>query len=740
MEFFALSGLVNAVAAIGLAAFIYSRSPQDPRHRTFGYFGISSAIWSFGYFLWHISETPEGALFNIRLLMAGAIFIPVTFLHHVLYLLKAVDSHRRLIIVNYGLGGIFFLSNLTPSFVSAVHPISIFPFWGIPGIAFHLCMLWWFGLVVYAHYLLAQAFLQERGLRRRQFLFLLVGSLIGYIGGATNFPLWYGIEVLPYGTVGFALYIALVAYTLMKFHWLDFSIYVEKSLSYFALMLLISQPVYPALLLAQKSVFGTINLRYSLVQLVLHIFTVMGAYHMKVGTKGAVARTILKGREMRLQVLEQFSAKVSHSQDLRELGSNIIETIGQGVGASHAALFIFDYDTDRFDRVASFGFSPDHPILNMQWTLTDDIPQLLLFAQNRVSVDELLQVHEKDSWEREIALELDRLGIGWCFPLFGNGQLLGFLALGPVGAELLRMLGGKAVWNTLIQESTLALENVVLRNEVRRSHHLLRQIDRCRSLEVMTRGLTQELETPLTSMKALVQLARLREDDMEFTKCMEKVVGRDLQTIKQLTNEIRGYVQSVSQALPSRVYVHEILDVSLAFLAAHPAFRKVLVEKAYFDALPALTIDRQGLLQAIFNGLLFFLKDGTVGERGLHVETKANLCSSGKTLVSVRFLWKTPETFPRFTLVSLEDMKKDDDHDDPSGLSPFDGLAVAGRIVQQQFGVFRLLISDGRIIGFQIDLPSAPLSAEEISRLAIPESPSPASLPVSPQGFTGRLS
>jgi hypothetical protein len=740
VEFFALSGLVNAVAAIGLAAFIYSRSPQDPRHQTFGYFGISTAIWSFGYFFWQISETPEGAIFNLRLLMAGAIFIPVTFLHHVLYLLKAVDSHRRLITVNYWLGAIFFFSNLTPYFVSAVHPISIFPFWGVPGIAFHLCMLWWFGLVVYAHYLLVQAFLQERGLRRRQFLFLLVGSMIGYIGGATNFPLWYGIEVLPYGTVGFALYIALVAYTLMKFHWLDFSIYVEKSLSYFVLMLLISQPVYPALLLAQKSVLGTINLRYSLVQLVLHVLTVIGAFHMKVGTKGAVARTILKGREMRLQVLEQFSSKVSHSQDLRELGSNIIETIGQGVGASHAVLFIFDFDSNRFEPVASFGFTPDHPIMNKQWTITDDIPQLLLFAQNRVSVDEFLQAHEKDPWEREIALELDRLGIGWCFPLFGNGQLLGFLALGPVSAELLQLLGGKAVWNTLIHESTLALENVVLRNEVSRSHQLLRQMDRCRSLEVMTRGLSQELEAPLTSMKALVQLARLREDDVEFAKCMEQVVGRDLRAIKQLTSEIRGYVQSVSQALPSQVYVHELLDVSLTFFAAHPVFRKVLVEKSYFDGLPAITSDRQGLLQAIFNGLLFFLKDDIVGESGLSIETKANLCSSGKILVTVRFLWKIHETSPRFTLVSLEDIKKDDYNDDPSGISPFDGLAMAGRIVQQQFGVFRLLISDGRIIGFQIDLPSAPLSAEEISCLALPESSSPASFPVSPRGGTGRLS
>ena len=139
--------------------------------------------------------------------------------------------------------------------------------------------------MVVAHVLLVQGYRKNRGLPRRQILYLLIGSAIGYIGGATNYPLWYGIEIIPYGTVGFGIYISIVAYTLLRFHWLDYSVHVEKGFSYFALLLLLSQPIYPVLLLAQKWVFGTINPQFAIIQLIAHLLMVVAAFQMKVGTK-----------------------------------------------------------------------------------------------------------------------------------------------------------------------------------------------------------------------------------------------------------------------------------------------------------------------------------------------------------------------------------------------------------------------------------------------------------------------
>ncbi|MEX2491117.1 MAG: histidine kinase N-terminal 7TM domain-containing protein [Nitrospirales bacterium] len=702
MQLFAISGLLNGLAAIGLAAFIYFRSPRDPRHWTFGLFGISTAIWSFGYFAWQISESETFALFNLRLLMAGAIFIPITFLHHVLYLLQKETGWKHAIKWNYIVGGIFLVFDATPFYIQNVQPISLFPYWGVPGLAFHFCLVWWIALVVVAHGLLLQAYLQKKGLARRQILYLLIGSTIGYVGGATNYPLWYGIEIIPYGTVGFGVYISIVAYTLLRFHWLDYSVYVEKGFSYFALLLLLSQPIYPVLLLAQIWVFGSINPQFAIIQLIFHLLTVVAAFQMKVGTKGAVARTIMKGRELRFQTITNFSLEVANIQSVPDLGAAILKAFGKRAKTSQAAIFSLQVHESRYKAIATIGFPPDHTLMGKGWAIFDDLPQWLLGTQSRLSLKEL---DLSDDWEKRIAQELEELDLELVYPIFGNQQLLGFLAFGSDSSEMVGKLGGKMVWDTLIQESALALENAILREENSRSENMLCQVDRLRSIEAMADGLTQELHNPLVSIKAFVQIAQLRQHDGEFMDKLHQIIGEDLGKIEELTQEIREYVKPLSRSLGEKVQINEVIDSCLVFVASNPSYHHILIEKDLSPHVPMIQIDRHRLMQAIFNGLLFLLKDsGTVAET-LTIETKVDSQAFGKNWFQMDIGWKSSLPTLNPTLVSVDSY-------DFAGIvgnipdpTMTQGVILAAQIIQRHFGNFRLLTGKTSIVGFQIQLP-----------------------------------
>ncbi|MGD9850025.1 MAG: histidine kinase N-terminal 7TM domain-containing protein [Nitrospirales bacterium] len=722
MELFALSGLLNGLAALGLTVFIYFRAPQDPRHWSFGLVGLSTAVWSFGYFAWQLASTEVMALYLLRLLMAGAIFIPIAFLHHVTYLLNTYDVFQSIIKANYLIGIVFLILDFTPYFVQDVQAISIFPFWGIPGFGFHICLIWWFGLVILTEWFLFQAYQKEKGIRRRQILNIMVGSAIGFLGGATNFPLWYGIEILPYGTVAFTLYISLVAYALLRFHWLDFSVYVERGLSYFTLLLLISQPVYPVLLLAQKSFLGSINLRFSLIQLLAHIFTLVGAYHMKVGSKGALARTILKGRELKVHNINKFSSKVSSLQSLDQLGTGILETLGKGIGASQAAVFVLKHHENHYRVVSSFGFPENHSALKQGWAFSDDLPQMLMFHQNRVVLEELKMSRVSDQWEQEIARQFEQLEIEWCFPFFSNSHLLGFLVIGPIDREFFHILGGEAVWNTIIQEATLALENAVLRDEVLRSQKLLCQADRIRSLEIMTNGLTRELDYPLGSMKAFVQMAGMRRNSSEFAGRLQDVVGQDLANLKQLSQEIRGYVTQVSHSFPTSICVEEVIDSCLLFFSHNPVYHSVMVEKNYLSPIPKVLIDRQGLIQAVFNGLLFLLKSKNDISGTLQVDILNELQLSDKRRVEIRIAWKGSPALIPLSSLSLEGETWEETLENLSNSSLFQGLVVGSRILQQYSADFRILTAGDVIWGFQIQLPIGPVPAGGCASTSVLES------------------
>ncbi len=704
MEFFAISGLLNGLAAVGLASFVYFRSPNDPRHWTFGLFGIATAIWSFGYFAWQISDSEALALFYLRALMAGAIFIPITFLHHVLYLLHKQDSWQTFLKWNYVIGGMFLVLDTTPLFVRTVQPISIFSHWGVPGIAFHFCVVWWIAVTIVAHGLLVQAYSKEKGLPRRQILYLLIGSSIGFVGGGTNYALWYGIELIPYGTLGFPVFIAIVAYSLLRFQWLDVSMYVEKGMSYFALLLLVSQPIYPLLLFAQKSVFGAINLKFSVVQLAVHLLTVAGAYQLKAGSRGTVGRIFLKGREYRSRALYGLSAKSSQLQNISELSQAILEILQKGMGITKAAIFVMNHEVHRYQAIASFGFSRDDTMIQKGWSVSDDLPQMLLLNQERIGSKDVLKTQSKHG-EIEVIQKPDDIGLDWYYPLLEDGRLLGFLAFGSASKRFADGVGGEAFWNAIVQESILVLENAIMREEIRRFQGMLCQMDRLRSVETMTNGLTHELDNPVRSIKAFVQVAQLRRHDSEFMEELHRVVGKDLASIEGLVKEIREYVRPLSASPMKPVHIHDVIDSCLLFIASNPAHHHIMIEKSFSAYVTVVLGERQAIMQAMFNALLFLLKNEASAEKIIEITTKTDRHLMAPEMVQVILRWKSSVTSTDTQLVSLESLELEDDLTDTDGSSIEQGIMLAHQIIQNHSGDLQILTNQAAIVGFHFQLP-----------------------------------
>ena len=112
-------------------------------------------MWSFGYLFWQISDNEQAALFWSRFLIAGAIFIPPSYLH-LTYNLSLILSEKikKLVIWSYALSFVFFIFNFTPLFINRVEPILSFKYWPMPGLVFHPFLALWLISMIYATYLL----------------------------------------------------------------------------------------------------------------------------------------------------------------------------------------------------------------------------------------------------------------------------------------------------------------------------------------------------------------------------------------------------------------------------------------------------------------------------------------------------------------------------------------------------------------------------------------------------------
>ena len=232
MKVLAFSALVNALAATGLGMFVYFRDPAAPRNRIYGLYCLSIAFWSIFYCGWQLTESRELALSLLRLVMAGAALIPILYFHHTVTFLDIAAGHAKALKIGYGLAALFLLVDATPWFVAGVHPAMSFAFWPVPGPFFHPFLAYFLWYVIYATSLVGVALRDANGIRRHQYAYMLAASIIGYVGGATNFPLWYGVPLLPYGTVLITVYTALMAYTIVRYRLMNISVVLNKGLGY----------------------------------------------------------------------------------------------------------------------------------------------------------------------------------------------------------------------------------------------------------------------------------------------------------------------------------------------------------------------------------------------------------------------------------------------------------------------------------------------------------------------------
>ena len=232
MKVLAFSALVNALAATGLGVFVYFREPSAPRNRIYGLYCLSIATWSVFYCGWQLTESKDLALSLLRLLMAGATLIPILYFHHTVTFLDIAARHIKALKIGYALAALFLVIDTTSWFVADVYSAMSFSFWPVPGPFFHPFLLYFVWYVVYATSLVGVALRDANGIRRHQYVYMLAASIIGYVGGATNFPLWYGVPLVPYGTVLITVYTGLMAYTIVRYRLMNISVVLNKGLGY----------------------------------------------------------------------------------------------------------------------------------------------------------------------------------------------------------------------------------------------------------------------------------------------------------------------------------------------------------------------------------------------------------------------------------------------------------------------------------------------------------------------------
>ena len=229
MSFWAFSGLVNLVTSVFLGILVFSRGPRESKNYTFGLFCLVTAAWSFAYLFWQLSAEHDRALFWARALMFGGIFVPICYFHHLIALAGERGRLQWFIRSIYVFGFLSLLADCTPYFIKDVSARELFRFWPDPGLLFYPFVVIWFALclgeTVYIFYHLKRA----RGVQAEQLKYVFIGTVIGWGGAFTNYPLWFGIPIPPVGNIGVSVYLLVVAYAIARYRLMDIRVAMSSA-------------------------------------------------------------------------------------------------------------------------------------------------------------------------------------------------------------------------------------------------------------------------------------------------------------------------------------------------------------------------------------------------------------------------------------------------------------------------------------------------------------------------------
>ena len=594
MNFYAISGLINAVASSALGLFVYLKNIKNSINKKYSLFCLSVTIWSYCYFFWQISDNNQTALFWCRALMAGAIFIPVCFFDFTVTWLNICRENKKLILFGYILCFIFLALDFTPLFVKGVAPKLNFKYWPEPGITYPFFLLMFFGYAVYSLYLMFKAYKNSTGNRRNQIKYVLIGMIIGYFGGSTNYPLWYDINIPPIGNIFGAVYVVMATYAIARHRLMDINIVITKGMVYTFLLLIFGSCYLGLMLIINKIFFQIINYQIIIAYFILFLF-MMGWLifllpRLKIKTEKIIERALFKENYKYRQIIREFNKNLTFIPKEKDMLNQTINHLSNVMGVPRVCILLMDeMSGDYIVKMHSNLSQNELKLYNIP--MDSELVKWLIENKKAFLKTDIGISSQSQEFER-INKILEKLKISLCIPLIIENKLIGILLLGDkksgdmfsdVDIELLESLGN--------QLSLAISYKKIMRRII--------QADKLIALGTLAAGLAHEMRNPLSSIQTFFQLFPIKYKDKEFREKFSKIASRDVDRINRI---IEGMLAFAAPKPPQffPLNLNEVVDETLVLLDTKIKRNNIKIVKNY-DNLPITLGDKEQLKQVFLN-------------------------------------------------------------------------------------------------------------------------------------------
>jgi signal transduction histidine kinase len=601
MHYHCLVPLTAAVATLIICVLVVRQGFRDPLHRTFSAAGLASVAWNLDIFSLYYFTDPIEAEWWSRVFRVGVCLVPVLTFHFGLALSRSQGQPWRvLLIAGYTLGGALAVLNLQGMLVVRlsrhvwgwyVEPAPLYSAFTVMLVVF---LLLWVERVWYTYR-------HPTSPRQRvQAKFWLFACLIQIPFALTNLLPIYGFNVYPLGNVGSVIFTGIVAYAIVRHRLMDVDYVVRKGVSFVLAATVVLIPGAAGLMALARSVGLDEPLIVVCAAVALALLSVVLIPTLQQALETRVHRAFFPQRyDYRLR-LRQLAAALVHELEktklLRGLGDSLVDILD----VEDCKIFLRDQQARRLALA--------YPVADAAQALPEDVLDALEGLTGPVLASELdatgsagAHLFRERRWEVGIPLRI-------------NERLTGFIALGRnrefriFSSEDLQLLA------TVAGGASVALENVDLSRQLRRSELVLERANQLSSLGMLAAGIAHEIRNPLVAVKTFLDLLPQRLDDREFLAHFRDLSLGELRRVTDLISDLLALGKSKTPERRS-IEIAPTLEPVVRLMESSARKRQIEVQVRLQPDLPPIWADPDQLKQISLNLLLNAIEMSPPGGR-----------------------------------------------------------------------------------------------------------------------------
>lgn len=629
---------LNFIASVIIGTFALFNYRKRPVNLAYCVFAYCLSFYAFFYFLWQSSSDVQWAITFFKWCIFGVVLINTAFVHFTYVVLEMDRKHKLHLFIIHVLN-VFFCYGSIFLFYNDWKSKYTYGLWPIPSTIFHLYITWWFIQVTVCFYLLYRyGFLPATGKQRKQFQWILMSTLLGYVGGSTNWLVWYDINFPPYANLGVAIYAVLLGYAIFRYQLLGFEVIIKRTLVFAGLFGMVMAVIGTITTLTQRVVGQYQHISPTLSTALSVLIAIILYDPSRKFLVSVTDRFLFQKKEDIKTMLQRLSESIITILELERAGKTILSTLERSLRLYSGAIFIKDETERAYGILDAFGlkrrdlvFDKSHPFISL---LVEKGKMINL--ENPEDRESLIEGHRKIFEDLDAVISI---------PLFFQKDLIGVLFLGKKKSDQEYTQDEIDYFPTVASQVALALRNARLYDILMKSQIDFAQQAKMATIGTLSAGISHEIKNPLNIIKNAVSFLRFNRKAglyKDITKeAFEETVSEVLEKIDASTDRATSVIDRLGvfakkpkEFKIENISIEKALQEPLEFLKPSFMHRNVEVVRKYTPDLPPIFADYNAVTDVFLN--LLVNASHAITPKGLGTITVSTELKDGEVVAHVQ--------------------------------------------------------------------------------------------------------